>query len=323
MRATVGHCSSATRSDGRAAAILTLWVEPEVLQQVQRGQELELHLSPSLPTSPPDPPVEAACATAAAMGSEGDPSSPSASPTGSPKLSCEPELQADGPPLRSEALTAEDTARQEGRAQAHRAGTADVATLIELRREIEELKLDYRAAADAIEAHFGQRPSAKQAQRGEMLEWLQSQAGQVVYGRVCDHRPRLLAALKTVAADQRPELVRGKRPGELSLVVLRQALALLGIPDPTADGPRQGRCASCDAPIVWLTTTAGKAMPCDPELLTAMKGGRGKRVTLVGDDGVTRGGLALDPEGTVTGREAHWSSCPSANRHRRHPEDQP
>lgn len=53
-------------------------------------------------------------------------------------------------------------------------------------------------------------------------------------------------------------------------------------------------CKSCNAPLVWLRTAAGKAMPCDPAL-----------VTIVTDDGRT-----------VRGRMPHWSTCPTAARHR-------
>ena len=89
------------------------------------------------------------------------------------------------------------------------------------------------------------------------------------------------------------------------------------------------RCASCGAPIVWVRSTGGKAIPLDPE---PAEGGN-----LVAVD---RSGIALDPErarlavaaskATVTvARRAlrsidpelphwrtHFATCPNAEQHR-------
>lgn len=58
--------------------------------------------------------------------------------------------------------------------------------------------------------------------------------------------------------------------------------------------PDPARCTSCGAPIRWVRTAAGQAMPCDPAL-----------VTVVTDDGRT-----------VRGRTSHFATCPTAAEHR-------
>lgn len=90
---------------------------------------------------------------------------------------------------------------------------------------------------------------------------------------------------------------------------------------------RRGRCRSCSASVVWVKTTAGKAMPCDPELF-ALVPGEGS-VTAVTVDGVTvRGERVFGPlEPGTTGvsakfpvllvRTSHFATCPNAARHRK------
>jgi hypothetical protein len=88
-----------------------------------------------------------------------------------------------------------------------------------------------------------------------------------------------------------------------------------------------GRCRSCSATVVWVKTSAGKAMPCDPELfaLTPCDG----PVTAVTVEGETVRGErllgSLEP-GTagvsasfpvVLARISHFATCPNAARHRK------
>ena len=54
------------------------------------------------------------------------------------------------------------------------------------------------------------------------------------------------------------------------------------------------RCHSCHAPIVWLTTRAGKHMPVD-----------------------AAGVLADDRQFDSTRHISHFATCPNANQHRR------
>lgn len=55
------------------------------------------------------------------------------------------------------------------------------------------------------------------------------------------------------------------------------------------------QCRSCQAEIVWIKTSSGKPMPCDPKL-----------ITVVTDEGVT-----------VKGRLSHFATCPNAGQHRK------
>ena len=68
-----------------------------------------------------------------------------------------------------------------------------------------------------------------------------------------------------------------------------------------------GTCRSCDAPILWFRTPAGKNMPVDDrkEVLPG-------RPPLVRGDTVTRedGKEGLLPF-------AHWGTCPDATKHRK------
>ena len=50
------------------------------------------------------------------------------------------------------------------------------------------------------------------------------------------------------------------------------------------------KCKGCGAEIVWIKTTAGKAMPCDLN-----------KMTIVTESGET-----------VTGYIPHWATCPAA-----------
>jgi len=55
--------------------------------------------------------------------------------------------------------------------------------------------------------------------------------------------------------------------------------------------PVPGECRSCHAEIVWIKTSTGKLIPCDP-----------KSVTVVTTDGKV-----------VMGYTAHFATCPQAN----------
>lgn len=96
------------------------------------------------------------------------------------------------------------------------------------------------------------------------------------------------------------------------------------------------RCSSCKAPIVWGTSSTGRAVPLDPDEVSVLPGmfdpppPKGAFATVCTDDRrVVRGlrvdsdagaeVLALVPEwqrAVVTGRVAHFSSCPNAAAHR-------
>lgn len=78
------------------------------------------------------------------------------------------------------------------------------------------------------------------------------------------------------------------------------------------------RCKSCGAPIIWIKTAAGKAMPANPERLIYWErpGAAGKVIT---QDGRVK---SCDFDGepgkaTGVGYVSHFSTCPNAAIHRR------
>lgn len=101
------------------------------------------------------------------------------------------------------------------------------------------------------------------------------------------------------------------------------------------------RCSSCDAPIRWITTPAGRKMPLDPEPVevitvsnweVAAQGAFSPRETrepvlyrpldppVMGQTVHQFGGYRVGPEveGPRTlGWRPHWASCPNAAQHRR------
>lgn len=81
---------------------------------------------------------------------------------------------------------------------------------------------------------------------------------------------------------------------------------------------KYGKCRGCGAEIAWITTAAGKSMPCDadPVLYRARAGAAGKIVTPNGE--VLSCDLDVSPdEATGTGYITHFSTCPQAVRFRR------
>lgn len=79
-----------------------------------------------------------------------------------------------------------------------------------------------------------------------------------------------------------------------------------------------GKCRACGAPIVWVRTQAGKAMPCDAKVrwYTAAPNGRLKFVLITGE--VVAGELAEDlKNATGIGHISHFATCPNADDFRR------
>lgn len=79
----------------------------------------------------------------------------------------------------------------------------------------------------------------------------------------------------------------------------------------TPEGYRIDACRSCEAPIIWATTTSGKAMPVDVE-----------PVDVGNVELVLNGSLATAPHAVVHGapplfrdgplRTSHFATCPDA-----------
>lgn len=81
---------------------------------------------------------------------------------------------------------------------------------------------------------------------------------------------------------------------------------------------RIGKCRGCGAPIVWIGTPGGKAMPCDanPVVYRERAGASGKIVTPNGE--VLSCDLDVDSdEATGIGYVSHFSTCPQAKKFRR------
>ena len=87
------------------------------------------------------------------------------------------------------------------------------------------------------------------------------------------------------------------------------------------------RCRGCGQPIRWVATRDGKAMPCDPELISewimddAPARALRPNVTLVDPDGEIQTGhrtsLLAPASRNVTGYLPHWITCPRASEFRR------
>lgn len=71
-------------------------------------------------------------------------------------------------------------------------------------------------------------------------------------------------------------------------------------------------CRGCGAPIVWIKTKAGKAMPCDPSPIfyKPVPGAKEKIVTLKGD--VVSAEIIPAADAHEAGYRPHWATCPQA-----------
>ena len=72
-------------------------------------------------------------------------------------------------------------------------------------------------------------------------------------------------------------------------------------------------CVACGKPIVFITTVAGKKMPCDA-MVRAYEPDADGPDTIITKDGQTVRGRVLAPaaDGGKLGRIPHWASCPGA-----------
>lgn len=73
-------------------------------------------------------------------------------------------------------------------------------------------------------------------------------------------------------------------------------------------------CKSCGAPIEWIKTAAGKAMPCDAEQVYYRRNAKGKSTVITKDGETLRADIvdAGDDCTTGVGYLPHWVSCPAA-----------
>ena len=283
--ATVGHWSECSRRDGTPAAILTLWVDPSLLEQLSKGLEIGLVLPPA--SAPPGASLVAlpAAGDASGHGAEADGISPEEVP--------EPEWAG--------------------------------AEAGDFRKALDRMGLDYQSVCDLCESRKMARPSRLGPElRAGVLRRLATPEGRAAYDAVRSKRLVLLEGARalTIAARARAAERAGlleTEPAKLSGLELQRLLSAAADSDSATN---DNRCKSCNAPLVWVETTKGARMPCDPELLRVSPRGKGARATLVCIDGVTRT-MSLDPEGPYEGYISHFSSCPHADQHRKSKEARP
>lgn len=76
-------------------------------------------------------------------------------------------------------------------------------------------------------------------------------------------------------------------------------------------------CKACGAPIVWIKTPKGKAMPCDAQPVYYEAEPHGTKRIVKQNGEVIACEYAVDPaEATGTGYIPHWATCPAANEFR-------
>lgn len=78
------------------------------------------------------------------------------------------------------------------------------------------------------------------------------------------------------------------------------------------------KCRSCGAPIIWITTKAGKAIPCDAEPIFFNLADLDDKDAkfLIKDDGEVAKGI-VNPAGDLVGHTSHFATCPQADKWRR------
>lgn len=79
-----------------------------------------------------------------------------------------------------------------------------------------------------------------------------------------------------------------------------------------------GKCTKCGARILWIKTSAGKNMPCDPDLITYWKDSKGKQRIVTPNGEVIACRLEGDTQtATGVGYVPHWGTCPCAKEFKR------
>ena len=73
-------------------------------------------------------------------------------------------------------------------------------------------------------------------------------------------------------------------------------------------------CRSCGSQIIFIRTTAGKAMPCDPDPINFERSGGPE--TFVTPEGKVERGKRRE-SGPLQGYISHFATCPFADKHRK------
>lgn len=78
------------------------------------------------------------------------------------------------------------------------------------------------------------------------------------------------------------------------------------------------KCKSCGAPIIWIKTFSGKAMPVDAGGIDFFADPEGKELFVTDGGAVVHGVRAEEgAEHTHRGYISHFATCPNADQHRR------
>lgn len=95
----------------------------------------------------------------------------------------------------------------------------------------------------------------------------------------------------------------------------------MALPEPPRQEPEQEKkpnvckCRSCGAEIVWVAMQSGKKMPCDAELIHAVKDDTAKTSFVLPGSIVKKGRAGRHPNGEAdfVGYRSHFESCPQAD----------
>ena len=81
---------------------------------------------------------------------------------------------------------------------------------------------------------------------------------------------------------------------------------------------KRGRCRACGAAIIWVTTIAGKSMPCDPQRVTYRTKTKGTERIVTPDGQVLACELNTPPErSSGMGHVPHFAACTHAAKMRK------
>lgn len=72
-----------------------------------------------------------------------------------------------------------------------------------------------------------------------------------------------------------------------------------------------GTCRKCGAQILWVTTTKGKSMPCDPHIFPYWANPEGKEIVVTTTGETVRADITGDySQATGMGYKSHFATCP-------------
>jgi hypothetical protein len=343
---TVRSVSRAWTGSGVPVTILVCSLPPELLEQLTKGQPIELVVSSVLPAAaaidpasigraddlsepptttlsspslPPSPPVPVVAPVSAAEPSEGDLSSvpaaqlPTSAPTATPAT------------ISAGVATGPDWMRIEP--QPDWSATAAESYKDGLKRA----GYDYAALADLVELlsvhHLRPRHLGAEGRR-ESYRWVNTtREGRAAYTAAHAARRVLLESARRLRIQERKAAAAaagtGTEPAALSAAELWRLLEQAGPqstaarpPKPPTPEPDPGVCKSCGAAIVWIKGGGEVVYPCDPTVHVASAQGTGTDVELIGNDGTRRKGK-LASDGPIVGRISHFATCPDRDQHRK------